>query len=806
MKRTIALAISLLVAGSGIAACGKLATSVSIKTTMNVGPGGGTVSLEKVTVEVPPGALEDEATVTIRKTNDHPPGNVGPAYLIEIKSVSGGELASPAFSKPVKVLFRIKPDEVPDKFAYADLRLARGQNMSWSFVEGSQPDESNGLVSGETTQFSVWSVVSKPECQEDEDCAEGQVCQSGSCGFPDVCNIWDYISQEDLDAVDDCFFEHEMYGPDEEQGQVYYTTVSVAGFVDNQPLYAPRSFFTASVKSSGNTYALSLPCLGMTVKFTVASGIGGAFPFGSYEVASPGCAERGDCECEHCISVELNSAAFGAVEAVSGNIWFYGPPQDLTCGFMGYGFEKARLEFPLVDGKRWWLKLKSDDEERMLKADWLTAMEAALKASPSCAIEIDAELTFYDNTCFVGVVRCNDEHVYSACHMESGEDSLCSHWSVGGEEGHVIGGCDLGGITCEEPEVWDMRYVFDGAPGNCEFCTFTDDKDICTPLEVECGGSQEIAHVASGSEEEGPHPMIECACVIQCDGKSCGEDDECGGTCGCAPGLTCCQDGTCKDNCADCPTVHPWLKEPQTWKCDLPDGTVCSWPAEGCEPGQKPDNVCTCVDYVGDLRFECDRPFHNCLPLEGSDVPEGTLTRPLPTHREVAEECESTLVPRDDPTCSNSQPGIGSPENECTTDDDCEGDGDGARCLDAWQGMGATLCTCYTPDCFEDADCPGLAVCSCGKTDASYFCGGPSYKSCLHECLFSDCRTDADCGEGKFCSPSWDFCGWQIQGYHCHDHDVAECFSSWECMGAEHWGCNFENGEGWICQEIPMCD
>ena len=253
-----------------------------------------------------------------------------------------------------------------------------------------------------------------------------------------------------------------------------------------------------------------------------------------------------------------------------------------------------------------------------------------------------------------------------------------------------------------------------------------------------------------------------------------------------------------------CPAVHPWLTEPQTWKCDLPDGTVCSWLAEGCEPGEKPDNVCTCVEYGGDLRFECERPFHNCLPLEGSDVPEGTMTRPLPKHREVAEVCESTMEPRADPTCTNSQDGIGSPEDECETDADCPGDG--ARCLDEWQGMGATLCTCYTPDCFEDADCPGIGVCSCGKTDASWYCGGPSHKSCLHKCLFSDCQTDADCGQGKFCSPSWDDCGWQIQGYHCHDPDVAECFNSWECMGADHWGCNFEQGKGWVCQEMPMCD
>lgn len=257
---------------------------------------------------------------------------------------------------------------------------------------------------------------------------------------------------------------------------------------------------------------------------------------------------------------------------------------------------------------------------------------------------------------------------------------------------------------------------------------------------------------------------------------------------------------------AACPEVHPWLIEPQTWKCDLPDGTVCTWPAEGCEPGQKPDNVCTCIEYGGKKHFDCERPFHNCLPLEGTGVPEGTLTRPVPKHREVAEACESTLQPRADPTCTPSQPGGADPENECTSDAECEGDG--ARCLDVWQGMGETLCTCHVPECFEDSDCPGTAVCSCGKTEnaGSVHCEGPTGKSCLHECLPSDCQTDADCGEGKFCSASWDICGWQKVGYHCHDPEIAECFSAWECMGEDSWGCNFEKGVGWVCQEIPMCD
>jgi len=255
-----------------------------------------------------------------------------------------------------------------------------------------------------------------------------------------------------------------------------------------------------------------------------------------------------------------------------------------------------------------------------------------------------------------------------------------------------------------------------------------------------------------------------------------------------------------------CPTVHPWLADPMSWDCDLPIGTVCTWAAESCEPGAKPDNVCTCLERPGgDLEFECVRPFHNCLPLEGSDVPAGTLVRPLPKHRESPEPCEATPEAREEAVCSDlPMPADRAPE--CEGDADC--DEAGARCLETWQGMGASLCTCHTAECIEDTDCPGLAVCSCGQTAVSAsYCGGPSHKPCHHECLPSDCQTDADCGEGKLCSPSWDICGWHKNGYFCHDPETAECFNDWECMDDKgNWGCIHENGTGWTCNQPPPCD
>jgi hypothetical protein len=257
-----------------------------------------------------------------------------------------------------------------------------------------------------------------------------------------------------------------------------------------------------------------------------------------------------------------------------------------------------------------------------------------------------------------------------------------------------------------------------------------------------------------------------------------------------------------------CPEVHPWLTDPQTWECDLPDGMVCSWPAEACVSGQKPDNVCTCVEHNGNMRFECERPFHNCLPLEGSDVPVGTLTRPVPEHRETADACDPEITPRADVVCDNARDGIGDPENECTSDADCEGKW--TRCLDSWVGGGdgGTLCMCQTADCLSDADCGSNELCRCGITSEAEadWCGGPLEPGCMHQCIPASCKTDDDCPGNQLCSPSKGMCQWRAESYHCHNPDAAECFSNWECMGEDSWGCNYVDGEGWTCQEIPVCD
>jgi hypothetical protein len=244
-----------------------------------------------------------------------------------------------------------------------------------------------------------------------------------------------------------------------------------------------------------------------------------------------------------------------------------------------------------------------------------------------------------------------------------------------------------------------------------------------------------------------------------------------------------------------CPTLVPHLWY-ASWYTDLPNGTVCAYPAEACAPGTLPDNVCT-VDR-GD--FVCSVPFHNCLPLRQEGV-YGLFFRELPAHRPAAVACPSTDGPSESPGCQS----LGGYADACADDADC---GASERCLETHYFGAETVCQCHASQCQEDADCGDQAVCRCGETSDPGWGGCATGQSCMHQCAPAACRVDADCGAGRLCSPSFGPCGVVVQGYHCHDPSVDECFSDLEC-GAYGWGyggrCRYLDG-GWRCEDVPVCD
>ncbi|HMJ09811.1 MAG TPA: hypothetical protein VK524_00325 [Polyangiaceae bacterium] len=163
----------------------------------------------------------------------------------------------------------------------------------------------------------------------------------------------------------------------------------------------------------------------------------------------------------------------------------------------------------------------------------------------------------------------------------------------------------------------------------------------------------------------------------------------------------------------------------------------------------------------------------------GSGGNGGTSQVPL-KHRPSATACDQTR-PEPDPMA----PDAGGPPIECRSHAECTA-GINGRC----GGNGHDGWRCTYDQCFADGDCTGAdtsGVCECE--------GG--FRSDNNQCLREgNCKTNADCGSGGYCSPTLGTCGnyTKIVGYYCHTPQD-ECVNDSDCSGA---------GANWYCAYSPM--
>jgi hypothetical protein len=65
-------------------------------------------------------------------------------------------------------------------------------------------------------------------------------------------------------------------------------------------------------------------------------------------------------------------------------------------------------------------------------------------------------------------------------------------------------------------------------------------------------------------------------------------------------------------------------------------------------------------------------------------------------------------------------------------------------------------------------------------------------------CLMGNCRVDADCGAGGYCSPTFGSCGsfFGVVGYYCHT-PKDKCVDDSDCKAAD---CRYDPvGGSWAC-------
>ncbi|MEI9952256.1 MAG: hypothetical protein WDO74_25525 [Pseudomonadota bacterium] len=137
----------------------------------------------------------------------------------------------------------------------------------------------------------------------------------------------------------------------------------------------------------------------------------------------------------------------------------------------------------------------------------------------------------------------------------------------------------------------------------------------------------------------------------------------------------------------------------------------------------------------------------------------------------------------------------------CQSHAECT-EGENGRCL----GNGHDGWHCTYDSCFVDSDCADSAsaeppVCGCEQ----------GFRSDHNVCLSGNCRLDAECGEGGYCSPSLGSCGNYAKtvGYFCHTQadectDDSDCDASSSPYGAYcaftpevgHWRCSTQQCAG----------
>lgn len=164
-------------------------------------------------------------------------------------------------------------------------------------------------------------------------------------------------------------------------------------------------------------------------------------------------------------------------------------------------------------------------------------------------------------------------------------------------------------------------------------------------------------------------------------------------------------------------------------------------------------------------------------------------------HRSSAAECSAAAPPGFCPGPGDGGPG-------CTTDSDCADAGPGGRCILGGGGP-AHNCFCTTDACVADTDCPNGQTCACH--------GSPYTSGYGSACVPGNCRVDADCGAGGYCSPSskTSLCGDSVAGYYCHTAqdlctDDGDCSATPGVVGSP--GCVFSTADSrWECITRPEC-
>jgi len=495
--------------------------------------------------------------------------------------------------------------------------------------------------------------------------------------------------------------------------------------------------------------------------------------------------------------------------------------------------------------------------------DYLACGDECCGPGQGCAEGVCCDIATCDGlgaTCGTPPDGCGGTLECGAC----GPAEACGDgWTC--ECAHVTCGdacCGMGELchqgACCSPQTCVTAGTDCGAPpdgcggtldcGTCGANATCDGSFVCTCDHVACGD----ACCAAGELCDGGTCT---ACVPDCAGAGCGDDDGCGGLCqGPCPGDNeSCVDGACACAFVDCAGVCCGEAAVcDQGACCAPEtcatlGVTCGAPADGCG-GTLSCGTCGADASCGvDYHCECDFTVCGdaCCPDGASCVDDACCTPA--TCAELGFECGLQTDGCDGGLdCGDCAGGLTCFEGSCV---DCvpacagascgDADGCGGLCDGACAGAdevcvdGACTCvyvTCGDACCADGETCnagvcgpcvPDCAVADCGDADGcGGLCEGPcpgdfeacvggactcSYIGCGDTCCAPDavcdggaCCVPSTCGElGASCGAPSDGCGGTLACGGCGGNEV--CGPGFQC------GCEYQECDGACCNEGALC-
>lgn len=208
-----------------------------------------------------------------------------------------------------------------------------------------------------------------------------------------------------------------------------------------------------------------------------------------------------------------------------------------------------------------------------------------------------------------------------------------------------------------------------------------------------------------------------------------------------------------------------------------------------------------CVSGMCQVGSQCGNLTGDADAVRGADAAVdadamSSAGRVPVNHRPSDAQCSTPAPPGD---CAGPYPDGGG----CASDTNCAEAGTNGRCINPGGGPAAP-CFCTYDRCLGDTDCPSGQTCACH--------GAPYTDSVGNTCVQGNCRVDADCGAGGYCSPSSNtgICGDSLAGYYCHSAadlciDDSDCPESSNGTVGEP-GCVYSTTDSrWECIIVPVC-